>query len=54
MRKKNNLRLETGRNRLSELLPKLIVPFGLIVLWVIVSELHRSGLRHSLRPGNGV
>lgn len=40
MRDKKNLSLETGRNRLSNFLPKLIVPFALLVLWIVVSELH--------------
>lgn len=40
MRDKKNLSLETGRNRLSDFLPKLIVPFALLVLWIVVSELH--------------
>lgn len=39
MRDKKNLSLETGRNRLSNFLPKLIVPFALLVLWIVVSEL---------------
>jgi ABC-type nitrate/sulfonate/bicarbonate transport system permease component len=39
MREKKGLRLEPGKSRLSEILPRLIVPFGLIVLWIIVSEL---------------
>ncbi|MGA2615769.1 MAG: ABC transporter permease [Spirochaetia bacterium] len=39
MRDKKNLSLETGRNRLSDFLPKLIVPFALLVLWIVVSEL---------------
>ncbi len=28
-----------GRGRLADLLPKLIVPFALLVLWIVVSEL---------------
>jgi ABC-type nitrate/sulfonate/bicarbonate transport system permease component len=40
VRDKKNLSLETGRNRLSAFLPKLIVPFALLVLWIVVSELH--------------
>jgi ABC-type nitrate/sulfonate/bicarbonate transport system permease component len=39
VRDKKNLSLETGRNRLSDFLPKLIVPFALLVLWIVVSEL---------------
>jgi ABC-type nitrate/sulfonate/bicarbonate transport system permease component len=36
---KKNLSLETGRNRVMDFLPKLIVPLGLFVLWIIVSQL---------------
>ena len=39
MRDKKILSLETGRNRLSDFLPKLIVPFGILALWIVVSEL---------------
>lgn len=39
MRDKKNLSLETGRSRLSDFLPKIIVPFGILTLWIVVSEL---------------
>jgi ABC-type nitrate/sulfonate/bicarbonate transport system permease component len=39
LKDKKNLSLETGKNRLSNFLPKLIVPFGILALWIVVSEL---------------
>ncbi len=38
MSKKKSLRIEPERSRLANLLPRLIVPFGLIVLWIVISE----------------
>ncbi len=38
MSKKKGLRIEPERGRLANLLPKLIVPFGLLVLWIVISE----------------
>jgi ABC-type nitrate/sulfonate/bicarbonate transport system permease component len=33
-----NDRLQPGGNRLEDLLPKLVVPLAILVLWIVVSE----------------
>jgi ABC-type nitrate/sulfonate/bicarbonate transport system permease component len=39
MRERKSVRLPLRKNRLADLLPKLIVPFAILVLWIVVSQL---------------
>jgi ABC-type nitrate/sulfonate/bicarbonate transport system permease component len=39
MNRNKSPRIGPARSRLADLLPKLIVPFGLLAIWIVVSEL---------------